>query len=48
MFPIAVQNLFYILTAMGNAQQYLEQGPGPGAMLLHIARLNHQVTASGS
>lgn len=48
MFPIPVQNLFYILMAMEIAQQYPEQGPGPGAVLLQITRLNHQVTESGS
>lgn len=40
MFPIPVQNLFYILMAMEIAQQYPEQGPGPGAVLLQVTRLN--------
>lgn len=48
MFPIPVQNFFYIVTAMENRQQHLEQGPGPGAVFLQITRLNHQVTESRS
>lgn len=48
MFPIPVQNLFYILMAMKKVQMFLEQGPESGAILLQITCLNHQVTESGS
>lgn len=34
MFPILVQNPFYMLMVKEDAQKYLAQGPAPGAVLL--------------
>lgn len=47
--PSPVQNLFYILMSMENAQQCVwSNGPETGAVLLQTACLNNQVTESGS